>query len=114
VSKVPDPHIPISDGTLAASKGVAKTVGAIETVREYAFMAVVVIDCARLIEAAYKDYINSDNKIENTVKTGLSISATWTGGVTGGYLGSKFGAAAGGAIGSVFGGVGAVPGAGEA
>jgi hypothetical protein len=34
VSKVPDPHIPISDGTLAASKGVAKTVGVIETVRE--------------------------------------------------------------------------------
>ncbi len=115
LSKVPDPHIPISDATLTASKGLAKTIGILETVGEYALIAAVTIDSARLGSAIYKDYTNEDTdaKYENTVKTGSSIAATWTGGFAGGYLGSKSGAMVGGLVGSICGGAVAIPTAGK-
>lgn len=113
ITKVPDPHIPISNATLAASKGLAKTVTVLESLGQAALVTVILVDTARMGNAVYQDYQNQFESTENTVKTGSSIAASWAGGFTGGYLGSKSGAITGGAVGSIFGGAGAAPGAGK-
>ncbi len=114
LTKLPDPHIPISNSTFTASKGIAKIVGVLETAGKYALIVAVTVDGVRLGYAIYKDYINGKfESFELTVKEGSSILASWTGGYVFGSLGSISGAKVGGLVGAVFGGAAALPGAGK-
>jgi hypothetical protein len=111
ITGIPDPHIPISQGAVTASRGVAKAAKVMQKVNKVALPIAIALDTVRLGNAIYQDVKRDDGKPKQTVKTAASVAGGWVGGAAGGLGGSNVGAWAGGAIGALFGGVGAIPGA---
>jgi hypothetical protein len=102
---VPDPHTPISGGTLKALGTAGKTLDAISSVAK---PVAIVTDVVRIGAAVQADGGTIGNE---TIKTSASVAGGWGGAMAGAAIGAEGGAYVGGAIGVWAGGAGAVPGA---
>jgi hypothetical protein len=112
ITKVPDPHTPISPRTL---NGLGRTAKVLNVAGKIARPVAIAVDAGRLANA----YNQDGNKIgKNTIRTGGSVAGGWGGAAAGAWGGAKAGAiigtfvggpagtAVGGLIGGIVGGIG--------
>jgi hypothetical protein len=112
ITKVPDPHTPISPRTL---NGLGRTARVLNVAGKIARPVAIAVDAGRLANA----YSQDGNRIgRNTIRTGGSIAGGWGGAAAGAWGGAKAGAvigtfvggpvgtAVGGLIGGIVGGIG--------
>ncbi|KAH7703589.1 Protein C13G5.2 [Aphelenchoides avenae] len=110
VSGMKDPHIPVSDMTLAAAKGVNSVIEAIKKVEPFVKTAVYVADAYQVADAVYSDY-KARRCPRRTLRTAGRVGGSYGGLYVGAKVGGSVGSTVGGIVGGLFGGVGAVPGA---
>ena len=64
LTKIPDPHIPISSAAVSVSKGIAKVANVMEKVNKVALPVAIVLDSARLGLAIYDDCKRAGGKVK--------------------------------------------------
>ncbi|MGH1482955.1 MAG: hypothetical protein ACRBM6_30290 [Geminicoccales bacterium] len=93
VSGLPDPHTPISTGTLKTVGAAART---LEVAGKVARPVAIMVDGARLANAYQAD----GNRIgDNTIVAGGTVAGGWVGAAGGAWAGAKGGAVAGAFVG---------------